>query len=87
MSQLAGLRGHRRRDSRRLQGCLYTDVAKTTIYWQFPSSRDHFLRRFLQAVRIILLVGGYSDQIFHVEIFSLVDESNTKFARHVACCA
>ena len=26
-------------------------------------------------------------RFFHVEIFWLVGESNTKFARHIACCA
>ena len=41
----------------------------------------------LPQAKAILLFSSYSDQIFHAEIFWLVDESNTKFARHIACCA
>ena len=66
-------------------GCLYTDIAKTSI-GNFRQVRTAFSGELPQA-RTILLFGSYSGTFLHVEIFWLVDESNTKFACHIACCA
>ena len=65
----------------------YTDVVETSISnfrrvrtWPLsaviPASQDNFARRRLLWPHFI-----------HEEIFWLVDESNTEFACHVACCA
>ena len=64
------------------------------IYWcsedlneEFSLSRNRFSGELPQARTTILLFSSYSGQIFPVEIFCLVDESNFEFARHNACYA
>ena len=86
VSQLAGVRGCRRkRQSSLIQwdvGCLYTDVAKTSIsnfrrVGTAFSGNSH--KPFCSSAATLA-------RFFHVEIFWLVDESSTKFTRHIACC-
>ena len=62
--------------------CFYTDEAKTSIS-NFRRVGTAFSRELPQA----RTSAAFLARFFHVEIFWLVGESNTKFARHIACCA
>ena len=93
-SQFEGLRGRRRK--RQLSftlvivvysfvGRLYSDVAKTTLNNFRPvgtafSGESPKPGLFCSSAATVA-------RFFHVEIFWLVGESNTKFARHIPCCA
>ena len=76
VSQLAGERVCRgkRQLSFKVVGCLYTDVGTAS------PANSHKPGPFYSSAATLA-------RFFHVEIFCLVDESNFKFARHIAFCA
>ena len=79
VSQLAGVRGCRRKRQLSFLYNVSSDVAKTSIS-NFRRVGTAFSGELPQA-RTVLLFGSYSGQIFPS------GESNPKFAGHITCCA
>ena len=85
VSQLAGVRECR--GKRQLSFLLFIYWCSEDLNKQFSSSRNRFLRQTPTSQDRFAASAATLARFVHVGIFWLADESNTKFARRIACCA